>query len=514
MNDSPDFDMVIVGGGINGAGIARDAATRGLKVLLCEQGDLAGHTSSASTKLIHGGLRYLEHYEFSLVRKALRERDVLLGIAPHIIWPMRFILPHVRELRPAWMIRAGLFLYDHLGGRTRLPRSRGIRLPDHPGGAPLDPAFDKAFIYSDCWVQDARLVVLNAMDAAGHGATVCPRTRCVAGRRDATAWTLTLESTLDGNRRAVRARAVVNAAGPWVSRFLTETVGTDDKRPVQLVKGSHIVVPRLFDHDDAYIFQHTDGRVVFAIPYEGRFTLIGTTDVPWPEDPAAASASKDEIEYLCNAVNRYLARPVRPADVVWSFAGVRALDDEDDTDQTAALSRDYALVVDNTAAPLLSVFGGKLTTYRQLSREAVDRLAAALGNDRPCRTATAPLPGGDIAKGDFETFLADLQRRHPWLPDPLAWRLARNYGTRTECIIGDAGAIEQLGEHFGADLYEAELRYLVDQEWAMTAEDVVWRRSKLGLLITTESVQRIDQWIAANRPTPEPPIGSEIHHTT
>lgn len=499
MTDTPEYDVLIVGGGINGAGIARDAADRGLSVLLCEQVDLAGHTSSASTKLIHGGLRYLEHYEFGLVRKALHERDVLLGIAPHIIWPLRFVLPHVRELRPAWMIRAGLFLYDRLGGRTRLPASRGIRLHDHPAGQALNADLDRAFLYSDCWVQDARLVVLNAMDAAMHGAAIRPRTRCIAARRDASGWSVTLEPTGDGDPYQIRARALVNAAGPWVSRFLREVADAGSERAVQLVKGSHIVVPKWFDHDDAYIFQHTDGRVIFAIPYERDFTLIGTTDTPCPDDPADTSASAEEIEYLCNAVNRYFAHPVRPNDIVWSYAGVRALDDDDASGETAALSRDYSLALDTAAAPLLSVFGGKLTTYRQLAREALDRLAPLLGNRQPCRTATSPLPGGDIPDADFNGFLAGLRQRHPWLPDALAWRLARNYGTRGERIIGTARALDQLGEHFGADLYEAELRYLVEQEWAMSAADVLWRRSKLGLVIGAGTASRIDTWIDAYR---------------
>ncbi len=508
MNDTPDYDVLVVGGGINGAGIARDAAGRGLDVLLCEQDDLAGHTSSASTKLIHGGLRYLEHYEFGLVRKALHERDVLLGIAPHIIWPLRFVLPHVRELRPAWMIRGGLFLYDHLGGRTRLRGSRAIRLYDHSAGQALKADLDRAFIYSDCWVQDARLVVLNATDAAMRGAAIRPRTRCVKACRDASGWTVTLRPAGDGHPYEVRARTLVNAAGPWVSRFLRETASTGGERAVQLVKGSHIVVPKWFDHDDAYIFQHTDGRVVFAIPYERDFTLIGTTDTPSPDDPADVSASAEEVAYLCNAVNRYFSQPVRPDDVVWSYAGVRALDDADTSGETAALSRDYSLALDTAAAPLLSVFGGKLTTYRQLAREALDRLAPLLGNHRPCETATTPLPGGDFAGTDFDGFLAGVRQRHPWLPDALAWRLARNYGTRIERIIGDARGIDQLGEHFGADLYEAELRYLVDEEWAMSAEDVLWRRSKLGLVIGTEAAGRINTWIETYRQSPSSNTGA------
>lgn len=514
MTEAPVYDVLVVGGGINGAGIARDGAARGLDVLLCEQDDLAGHTSSASTKLIHGGLRYLEHYEFGLVRKALHERDVLLGIAPHIIWPLRFVLPHVRELRPAWMIRAGLFFYDHLGGRTRLPGSQAIHLHDHSAGQALKADLDRAFIYSDCWVQDARLVVLNAMDAALRGATIRPRTRCIATRRDAEGWTVTLKPVGDRHPYEVRARTLVNAAGPWVAPFLREVADADGERAVQLVKGSHIVVPKWFEHDDAYIFQHTDNRVIFAIPYERHFMLIGTTDTPCTGDPADVTASADEIEYLCNAVNRYFAHPVRPEDVVWSYAGVRALDDDDDSGETAALSRDYSLALDTGVAPLLSVFGGKLTTYRQLAREAVDRLAPLLGNHQPCRSANEALPGGDIPGADFNGFLAGVRQRHPWLPDALAWRLARNYGTRVERIIGDARSVEQLGEHFGADLYEAELRYLVAQEWAMKADDVLWRRSKLGLVVDPEAAERIDTWIETWRQSPPPTAGAGTTPTT
>lgn len=498
MAEIDECDLLVVGGGINGAGIARDAAGCGLDVVLCEQADLAGHTSSASTKLIHGGLRYLEHYEFGLVRKALREREVLLEIAPHIVWPLRFVMPHVRGLRPAWMIRTGLFLYDHLGGRRRLPGSHGIDLRAHPAGEPLDTALRKGFVYSDCWVQDARLVVVNAMDAAARGATVLTRTRCVGAERGPASWDATLRSTLDGGERRVRARALVNAAGPWVSRFLDDTLGLPDGRGVQLVKGSHIVVARLFEHDHAYVFQHTDGRIVFAIPYEGRFTLIGTTEVVYEDDPAAAETSSDEVEYLCAAINRYFARPVHPADVVSTYAGVRPLYDEDRADDAAAISRDYALPLDTRGAPLLTVLGGKLTTYRTLAREAVGALARQLGAADRDWTGTAPLPGGDFAGADFDAFLAGIRRRHPWLPPATAWRLARNYGTRIERIVDTAQDTEALGEHFGADLFEAELRYLVEHEWALTADDVLWRRSKLGLQLDAGERTRVEQWLAAH----------------
>ncbi|PWG62583.1 glycerol-3-phosphate dehydrogenase [Sediminicurvatus halobius] len=488
------YDVVVVGGGINGAGIARDAAGRGLRVMLCEQGDLANYTSSASTKLVHGGLRYLEYYEFRLVRKALAEREVLLGIAPHIIWPLRFVMPHVRELRPAWMIRAGLFLYDHLGGRKKLAGSRGIDLRRHPAGEPLQEGLTKGFVYSDCWVQDARLVVLNCRDAADRGATVLPRTRCVGAERNGEGWLVGLEDTVTGSRRQVHARAVVNAAGPWVGRFLGEAMHDERKRDVHLVKGSHIVVPKLFEHDHAYLFQHTDGRVIFAIPYEGEFTLIGTTDVAYEGDPATASASAEEIDYLCQAVNRYFRRPVSADDVVWTYSGVRALYDEDDSENASALSRDYTLDLDTRAAPLLSVFGGKITTYRTLAREAVDRIAPLLGAEIRDWTGTAALPGGDIRDGDFEGYLQGLLAARPWLPESLGWRLARNYGRDAERILGAAQGVEGLGEHFGADLYEAELRHLAEREWAMTGDDAIWRRSKLGLQLNAAEQARVAEW--------------------
>lgn len=488
------YDLIVIGGGINGTGIARDASGRGLDVLLCEQGDLGHHTSSASTKLIHGGLRYLEQYEFRLVRKSLAEREVLLGIAPHIIWPLRFVMPHVRGLRPAWLIRLGLFLYDHIGGRKRLPASAGIDLPRHDAGKPLDGRLRKGFLYSDCWVQDSRLVVLNARDAGDRGATIRPRTRCVGARRENDHWLVRLQDTRSGTTEEIRTRALVNAAGPWVDRFLKDAAGLADQQGVHLVKGSHIVVPRLFDHEYAYLFQHTDGRVIFAIPYEVDYTLIGTTDVPYTGDPAAAQASADEIEYLCTAVNRYFRQPIRPADVVWTYSGVRALYDEAESESASTVSRDYHLQLDRAAAPLLSVFGGKLTTYRTLAREAVDTLAPLLAAPIADWTGTESLPGGDIPGGDFEAFLADVRRRWPWLPAALSWRLARNYGRDIEAIVGEATRIDDLGPCFGADLYQAELVHLREREWARTAADVVWRRTRLGLRLNAAEIDAIEHW--------------------
>ena len=490
------FDVVVVGGGINGAGIARDAAGRGLRVLLCEQGDLANYTSSASTKLVHGGLRYLEYYEFKLVRKALAEREVLMAIAPHIIWPLRFVMPHVKELRPAWMIRLGLFLYDHLGGRKKLPGSTGINLKNHYAGAPLKDSFGKAFMYSDCWVQDSRLVVLNCMDVRARGGTILPRTRCTGAERSDDAWKVELTDVWSGKRQTVNARAVVNAAGPWVAKFLDQSMHRGEKKDVHLVKGSHIVVPKMFDHEDSYLFQNHDGRVIFAIPYEQDFTLIGTTDVVYEGNPADAEASAEEIQYLCDALNRYFKKPIGPEDVVWTYSGVRALYDESEEDNVSAVSRDYSLDVDDTAALLLSVFGGKITTYRTLAREAVDRIAPRLGAPIKDWTGDEPLPGGDIANGNFDRYLAALSADYPWLPETMAWRLVRNYGTCTRQLLGSAQSLNDLGEHFGADLYEAELRYLAEAEWALTAEDAIWRRSKSGLVLNAAERQRVYAWFS------------------
>lgn len=495
MTDSHTFDLLIVGGGANGAGIARDAAGRGLSVALCEQGDLANYTSSASTKLIHGGLRYLEQYEFGLVRKALQERELLIGIAPHVIQPMRFVLPHVSQLRPFWMMHAGMLLYDRLGGRGRLARSEAIDLSQHPAGTPLDPGLRKGFAYSDCCVQDARLVVLNTVDAAERGATIWPRTRCRSAARERASWRVTLQSAHDGREREVRARALVNAAGPWAGRFLDEVIDGKAEHGVALVKGSHIIVPRLFEHDYAYVLQHTDRRVIFAIPYERDFTLIGTTDVRHEGDPAAAEITDAEIDYLRAAVNRYLVDPISPQDVVSSYAGVRPLHGATEGGNVSTFSRDYALRLDTDGAPLLSVLGGKLTTYRRLGREALDALQPHLGGSTRDWTGTTPLPGGDVTGGDFQTWLAQVQQRYPWLPEETACRLARQYGTRMLTMLGDARHAQQLGRCFGADLYEAEVCYLMDREWALSADDVLWRRTKLGLRVSESERTTLADWM-------------------
>ncbi len=490
-------DILVIGGGINGAGIARDAAGRGLSVVLCEQGDLANATSSASSKLIHGGLRYLEYYAFRLVREALAEREVLYENAPHIIFPIRFVLPHEKSLRPAWLIRAGLFLYDHLGGRRRLPGSHGIDLHADPEGAPLREEFGNGFVYSDCWVDDARLVVLNALDAAERGATILTRTRCLAARREDSLWRVRLQDARSGTEWAVDARILVNAAGPWVGKVLEDVVGIDRGQRPRLVKGSHVVVPRLYDGDHAYILQNDDRRVVFVIPYEGDYSLIGTTDVPFDGDPAEVRIDPAETAYLCAAVNRYFATPVSADDVVWSYSGVRPLYD-DEAEDAAAVTRDYELDLDAGPgqAPLLSVFGGKITTYRRLAEQALEHLAPYTPHAGNTWTANVPLPGGDIADADFATFLGEVRRTWPWLREDLARRYARAYGTRIETLLEGAHAPDHLGRDFGAGICEREVEYLVKNEWAMTSEDILWRRTKRGLRASAETVAALDDWLA------------------
>jgi glycerol-3-phosphate dehydrogenase len=498
--ESDPYDLLIVGGGINGAGIARDAAGRGLKVLLCEQGDLASATSAASTKLIHGGLRYLEYYEFRLVREALIEREVLLRAAPHIIWPITFVLPHSRELRPAWMLRLGLLLYDHLGGRRRLPGSRAIDLRRDPVGRPLDARFTKAFSYADCWVEDSRLVVLNMLDAAERGAEVLVRTRCSDARRRDGLWQATLTPRDGGPERRVRARALVNAAGPWVTEVLGRIAGVDRRNGLRLVKGSHLVVPKLYDGDQAYILQNDDRRVVFIIPYERDFSLIGTTDIPYEGDPAEVGITPAEADYLCAAVNRYLAKPVRPEDAVWSYAGVRPLYD-DESANVSAVTRDYVFDIDGAdgGAPVLSIFGGKITTYRKLAEHALEKLHPFLDFPAGPWTETAALPGGDLPGADFERFLAGLQAARPWLPADLARRYARAYGTRVEHFLAGARRLGDLGKHLGDGLYEAEVEYLVHSEWAGCAADILWRRSKLGLHVAQQTEARLTEWLERRR---------------
>jgi glycerol-3-phosphate dehydrogenase len=481
MSNAGSYDLLIIGGGINGAGIARDAAGRGLKVLLVEQDDLASGTSSASSKLIHGGLRYLEQREFRLVREALLEREVLLGIAPHIIWPLTFVLPLDAALRRAWMIRLGLFLYDNLARRSLLPGSRGVDLRRDAVGQPLKSTLTRAFAYSDCWVEDSRLVVLNALDAAERGATIRTRCRFVGAEAEQDRWVATIAPDGAGTE-TVEARILVNAAGPWVDQVLRSGLGRGGPSKLRLVKGSHIVVPRLYEGPQAYILQNPDRRIVFVIPYERRFTLIGTTDVPFDGDPGDVTIEPGETAYLCESASRFMAQPVRPEDVVWTYAGVRPLYD-DAADNPSVVTRDYVFDVAEGEGrpPVLSVFGGKITTYRRLAEHALAKLVPFLPALGSSWTARAPLPGGDIPKGDFEAFCAGLQRDRPWLPPDLGRRLARAYGTRAERLLGDARRLADLGQDLGAGLFEQEVDYLVDQEWARSAEDILWRRSKLGL---------------------------------
>jgi glycerol-3-phosphate dehydrogenase len=486
------FDLAVIGGGINGCGIARDAAGRGLDVYLCEQNDLASGTSSWSTKLIHGGLRYLEHYEFRLVREALIEREILWNLAPHIIWPLRFVLPHHAGLRPAWLLRLGLFLYDNLGGRKLLPATRTLDLRQDAAGKPLKPGYGKAFEYSDCWVQDSRLVVLNAMDARLRGATIETGAQFTSAERRADHWVLHVASR-DGTPRTIHAKALVNAAGPWVADVLANRIRSHAPARVRLVQGSHIVVRKLFGHDRCYIFQNGDGRIIFAIPYEREFTLIGTTDQDYTGDPKDVKASPAEITYLCAAASEYFAAPVTEADVVWTYSGVRPLYD-DGASKAQEATRDYVLTLDapSDAAPLLSVFGGKITTYRRLAEAVLGKLAPNVagldggGGLKPGWTADAKLPGGDFPAQGFDRLVADIRREHPWLAASHAWRLARTYGTLAKDLLSGAAAETDLGRRFGADLTEREVRYLQREEWAATADDVLWRRSKLGLLLSLE----------------------------
>ena len=485
------FDIVIIGGGVNGAGIARDAAGRGYSVLLCEQGDLAQATSSASTKLIHGGLRYLEHYAFGLVRAALAEREVLLRAAPHLVHPLRFVLPHEPGLRPAWLIRAGLFLYDHLGRREILPGSQRLDLRRHRAGAPLIDRVATGFAYSDCRVDDSRLVIANALDAHERGAQIRLRTRCIALVRDGELWRVTLQPAAGGTPVLVEARALVDAAGPWVGRGPEGTA----RHKIRLVKGSHIVVPRLYDGDQAYILQNADRRIVFVIPYEGVYSLIATMDLDYDGDPAAAKCTPDETAYLCDAVNRWFAAKVDPADTKWSFAGVRPLLDDEASDAARA-GRGYRLDFDARPAPRLTVLGGKITTYRKLSEQALDTLRPALCGGALAWTAKTHLPGGDIPGGDLEAFVAETGRARPWLPAGLTRRLANAYGTRLDAVLGHATGLAALGEHFGGTLYEAEAHYLKTVEWAASAQDILWRRSKLGLHIDAAATARLKAWLS------------------
>ncbi|MEO7726534.1 MAG: glycerol-3-phosphate dehydrogenase [Burkholderiales bacterium] len=478
---SAQYDLLIIGGGINGCGIARDAAGRGLSVLLVEKDDLAAATSSSSSKLIHGGLRYLEQYEFRLVAEALSEREVLLNIAPHLVQPLRFVMPHVPALRPRWMIRTGLYLYDHLGRRTRLPGSHAVDLRKSDYGAGLKPELTRGFVYSDCRVDDARLVVANAMGVHELGGEILTRTECVFAKRGGAVWQAKLRSAA-GVERSITARAIVNAAGPWVKDVLNDRLHQQSRDNVKLVKGSHIVVPRLYAGAHAYILQNDDRRVIFMIPYEQHYTLVGTTDVALAHESSRPAASDEEIAYLCRAVNRYLAQPIAPADVVWNYAGVRPLYD-DGSANPSAVTRDYTLRLDADAglAPVLSIFGGKITTYRKLAEHALDKFQPWFPHMRGAWTADTPLPGGDLPGGLEKLSDVDLARARPWLDEKVRRALAHRHGAYAGRVLADAQSPSDLGIYFGADLYAREIDYMIDHEWARTPEDILYRRTKAGL---------------------------------
>ncbi len=492
---TPVYDLAIIGGGINGCGIARDAAGRGLSVFLCEQHDLASGTSSASTKLIHGGLRYLEHYAFRLVRESLSEREILLNAAPHIIWPLRFILPHHKGLRPAWLLRLGLFIYDYLGGRTFLPGTSTLPLADDEAGDCLKGNYSKGFEYSDCWVMDSRLVVLNAIAAAEQGARIATRSRCVAAKREAGLWKVTVEDSQTKERKTFSAKGLINAAGPWLDQTLKNIEHQATSKRVRLVKGSHIVVPQLFQHSKAYIFQNSDNRIIFAIPYQEKFTLIGTTDIDFDESPENIVISQAETEYLCEAVNEYFQASVAPSDVVHSFAGVRPLFD-DGTDDAKSISRDYVLQLDvEDDVPLLNIYGGKITTYRKLAESVLEKLALWYPDMAGPWTATATMPGGDFPVDGYDQEVEKLRNAHSFLDLDLAKRLVRLYGTRAHEMTAGLDAPEAMGPCFGADLYAFEVRYLVEKEWARTAEDILFRRTRLSLCFLDEEKKALADWV-------------------
>lgn len=500
MSISDEVDLLVIGGGINGAGIARDAAGRGLSVALCEMNDFASATSSASSKLIHGGLRYLEHYEFGLVRKALIEREVLLAAAPHIIKPMRFVLPHHQDLRPAWLLRLGLFLYDYMGGRKVLPSTETVKLATDPRGEALQDQFKKGFEYSDCWVDDARLVILNVMDAANNGAQILKGWRCTSAERQEGVWKVELQSKT-GKHQTLRTKALVNASGSWAAELANsfERSGSN-RQTLRLVKGSHIVLPQLYDGEHAFTFQESDGRIIFTIPYEKDFTLVGTTDTAFTGDPSNVAIDDEEKQYLCTAVSTYFKKPVSTDQIVWDYSGVRPLVDDGETD-ASQVTRDYSLKLSTSAdeAPLLSVFGGKVTTYRKLAEQALKDLSPWLGGNKQPWTAAAQLPGGDLPGMSRSRFRKMMQAQYDWAEPEMLARLVRQYGTQTTQILGECISEKDLGQYFGNTLYEAELRYLRDREWASTAEDALWRRTKLGLRLTSAEKEMVAAWFNRHR---------------
>lgn len=495
MAEGQSVDVLVVGGGINGTSIARDAAGRGLSVLLVEKSDLGGATSSASSKLIHGGLRYLEQFEFRLVAEALREREVLLNTAPHLVRPLRFVMPHVPELRPAWMIRAGLLLYDMLARRQTLPGSAAIDLSEAPYSSGLKPSLRKGFIYSDCWVDDARLVIATARSAQAHGARICTRTACTALSRDGAQWRAMLQ-TAGGATEEIRARFVINATGPWAKSFLDRIAGLEVPFRLRLVQGSHIIVPRLYEGEHAFILQNDDRRVIFAYPYQDDYTLIGTTDVEWSGTADDCAASPDEVRYLCRAVNHYFQRTVTEQDVIYRYAGIRPLFD-DGSNNPSQVTRDYALRITGTPgeAALLSVFGGKITTCRALAEQAVDALRPWFSDLGPHWTRTCALDGGDLGAGGFSGLQQQAARDYPWLPRPLLRVLTQRHGSNVHALLAGAGSMAGMGRDFGAGLHAREVDYFVRHEWAMTGEDVLWRRTKCGLQLTSIQQQAVIAYV-------------------
>ncbi len=491
-----EFDVFVIGGGINGVGITRDAIGRGFSTCLVEMDDLASGTSSWSSKLIHGGLRYLEHYEFNLVRKALSEREVLLKSAPHIIWPMRFVLPHHKGLRPAWLLRLGLFLYDHIGARKLLPGTSTVNLETAEVGKPLKPLFSKGFEYSDCWVNDVRLVVLNAMDAKERGAVIKTRTQFISAKREGDLWVVTMKNVNSGKIESCKAKLLINAAGPWVDDVLGGGLGDNKPKNVRLVQGSHIIVPKLHNHDRAYIFQNADNRIIFALPYEQDFTLIGTTDRDYEGEPRDVKITPEEIDYLCDAASEYFKEPVKKETIVWTYAGVRSLYD-DGASEAQEATRDYILRIDgeDNEPKVINIFGGKITTYRRLSENMLRKVEKILGARKPSWTADSYLTGGDFEVDGFDDLVAEVMAKHPDIEQPLAWRWVRAYGTRVWKMLEGIKNKKDLGKDFGASLFETEVQYLMQHEWAQSAEDIVWRRSKLRLQMSEKEISALDKWM-------------------
>lgn len=499
-----DYDIFIIGGGINGCGIARDAVGRGYSVYLCESNDLASGTSSQSTKLIHGGLRYLEHYEFRLVREALTEREVLWALAPHIIHPLRFILPHHKDLRPAWLLRLGLFLYDHIGGRKILPTTSTLDLSTDQTGKPLSQSYKKGFEYSDCAVDDARLVLLNALDASEHGASINTRTKCVDMQRSDGCWSLTVENQRTKKQSKINAKILINASGPWADKVLTTLNPSKNCKNIRLVQGSHIIVPKIYDHDKCYIFQNKDNRITFAIPYHDNFTLIGTTDHEYEGDPRKTKITQGEIDYLCTAANGYFNKQISPDDIVGTFAGVRSLYN-DGASKAQEATRDYVLRVDKPSAkvaPMINVFGGKITTYRCLAETMLEKIEGLLEKESDKNkgnwTKTAPLPGGNFAIDDFDKIVSQLHKEYPFLSAKEAKRYIKLYGTRARDFLENTTSYKDLGEPFGHGLYQREVEYQVNTEWAITANDILWRRTKLGLLFSKAEIKHLANWLDEN----------------